>query len=133
MQGENAPWRGTDTHTRSLEKIKELVNSPQILKPQDHFSEAPKYLVCDASDIGLGSWIGQGELGSIRPFRLHSRKFSPVQLKYPTYQKELLAIVDSLKFYEAQLRDHKFTDLTDHQPLLSFLRPQQTSLKLARW
>jgi len=33
LQGENAPWRWTDTHTRALEKIKELVNSPQILKP----------------------------------------------------------------------------------------------------
>jgi len=109
------------------------VNSPQILKPWDHFSEAPKYLVCDASDIGLGYWIGQGELGSIQPCRFHSRKFSPAQLKYLTYQKQLLAIVDSLKFFEPQLRDQEFTVLTDHQPLLSFLRPRQTSRKLARW
>jgi len=63
LQGENAPWRWTDTHTRALKKIKELVNSPQILKHLDHFSEAPEYLVCETSDIGLGSWIGQGELG----------------------------------------------------------------------
>jgi len=122
LQGENAPWRWTDTHTRALKKIKELVNSPKILKPWDHFSEAPKYLACDASDIVLGSWIRQGELGSIRPCRFHSQKFCPAQLKYPTYQKELLAIVDSLKFFEVQLRDHKFTVLTDHQPLLSFLQ-----------
>jgi len=133
LQGENAPWRCTDTHTRALEKIKELVNSPQILKPWDHFSGAPKYLVCDAGDIGLGSCIGQGELGSIRPCRFHSRKFSPAQLTYATYQKELLAIVDSVKFFNAQLRDHKFTVLTDHQPLLSFLQPRQTSQKLAQW
>jgi len=103
LQGENTLCRWTDTHTRVLEKIKELVNFPQILKPWDHDSEAPKYLVYDASNIGLGSWIGQGELGSIRPCRFHSRKFSPTQLKYPTYQKEVLAIVDSLKFFEAQL------------------------------
>jgi len=133
LQGENAPWRWTDTHTRALEKIKELVNSPQIFKPWHHFSEAPKYLVCDASDIGLVSWIGQGELVSIQPCRFHFWKFSPAQLKYPTYQKELLAIVESLKYFEAQLRDHKFMVLMDHQPLLSFLRPQQTSQKLARW
>jgi len=133
LQGENAPWRWTDTHARVLEKINELVNSQQILQPWNHFSEAPKYLICDASDIGLGSWIGQGERGSIRPCQFHFRKFSPAQLKYPTYQKQLLAIVDSLKFFEGQLRDHKFTVLTDHQPLLSFLRPRQTSQKLARW
>jgi len=133
LQGENAPWRWMDTYTRAQEKIKELVNSPQILKPWNHFSETPKYLVCDASDIRLGSWIGQGELGSIWPCRFHYRKFSPTQLKYPTYQKELLTIVDSLKYFEAQLQDHKFTVLTDHQPLLSFLRPRQTSQKLAHW
>jgi len=133
LQGENAPWRWTDTHTRAHDKIKELVRSPQILKPWDHFSEAPKYLACDASDIGLGSWIGQGELGSIRPCRFYSRKFCPAQLKYPTYQMELLAIVDYLKIFKAQLRDHKCSVLKDHQPLLSFLRPRQTSQKLARW
>jgi len=54
-------------------------------------------------------------------------------VKYPTYQKELLAIVDYLKFFEAQLQDHKFTVLTDYQPLRSFLQPRQTSQKLARW
>jgi len=132
-QGEIAPFRWTQTHTRAVEKIKELVNSPQILKRWDQFSEAPKYLVCDTSDIGLGSWIGQGELGSIRLCRFHSPKFSTTQLKYPTYQKELLAIVDSLKFFEAQLQDHKFMVLTHYQPLLSFLRPWQTSQTLARW
>ena len=55
MQGENASWRRTDTHTRALEKMKELVNSQQILKHWDHLSEGPKYLVCDTSDVGLGS------------------------------------------------------------------------------
>jgi len=79
------------------------MNSPQILKLLDYFSEAPQYLACNASDIRLGSWMEQGELGSIRPCRFHYLKFSPVQLKYPTYQEELLAIVDSLKFFEAQL------------------------------
>jgi len=43
------------------------------------------------------------------------------------------AIVNSLKFFAAQLRDHQFTVLMDHQRLLSFLRPQQTSQKLAYW
>jgi len=38
-----------------------------------------------------------------------------------------------MKFFEAQLGDHKFMLLTDYQPLLSFLRPRQTSQKLAQW
>jgi len=55
LQGKNAAWRWTETHTRALEKIKELLNFQQILKPWEHFSEAPKYLLCDTSDIGLWS------------------------------------------------------------------------------
>jgi len=37
LHGENAPWRWTDTHPTALEKIKELVNSQQILKSCYHF------------------------------------------------------------------------------------------------
>jgi len=33
LQGETAAWRCTDNYTRALKKIKELVNSPQNLKP----------------------------------------------------------------------------------------------------
>jgi len=55
LQSKKAPWGWTDTHTMLLEKIKELVNSQQIFKPWDHFSEGPKYLVCDGSAIGLES------------------------------------------------------------------------------
>jgi len=121
LQDKNIPWRWTDTHTWVLGKIKELVNTAKIVKPWNHFSKEPKYLGCDASDIRLGSWVGQGELGSIEQCRFHSRKFSPAKQNYPIYQKELYAIVDSLNFFEAQLRDHKFTVLTDHQVLVPFI------------
>jgi len=60
----------------ALEKIKELLNSTQILKPWNYFSEESKYLACDASDFGLDSWIGQGQLGKVPPFRFQTRKFS---------------------------------------------------------
>ena len=43
--------------------------------------------------------------------------FHPAQWKYTTLQKELLAIIDSTKFFEAQLRGTKFIILTDHKPL----------------
>jgi len=42
LQGENALLRWTDTHTRALEKIKELVNSPQIVKPWRPFLGSTK-------------------------------------------------------------------------------------------
>jgi len=65
LQAENTRWRWIDTHIPSVEQIKELVNSPQILKPCNPFWKELKYLIRDGSDIGLGSWIGLGKIGSI--------------------------------------------------------------------
>ena len=62
----------------------------------------------------------------------NTRKFNPAQLNYPTLQKELLAIIDSLKFFEAQLRGTKFTILTDHKPLETFMDRTQATQKLRR-
>ena len=54
------------------------------------------------------------------------QKFNPVQLRYPTVQKELLASIDRLHFVEAQLREHKFVILTDHKLLLTLCNEHQT-------
>ena len=89
--------------------------------------------MCNGSDIGWGSWLGEGTLDRIKPARIHSRKFNPVQLSYPTLQNELLAIINSLKFFEAQVRGTKFAILTDHKPLETVMTRSKESQKLRRW
>src|SRR5205807_1764006 len=133
LQGETAAWRWTDTHTTAFEQCKDLANSSKVLKPWDRQCKDPKYLVCDASDLGVGAWIGQGPLNAIRPAEFHSKKFTATQLHYLTFQKELLAIVVALKGWEDRLQGETFTILTDHQPLCTFLERVQTSQKLMRW
>ena len=90
-------------------------------------------MIYDASDVGLGSWIGQGTLDAIRPSCFHSRKFNPAQLRYATFQKELLAIIDSIHFFEAQLRGHKWVILIDHETLLTLMQRTPDGQKLWRW
>ena len=52
----------------------------------------------DVSDITLGGVISQpDELGRLHLIVFHSRKFSPAELNYDIYNKELLAIVDCFK------------------------------------
>ena len=120
--GEYTKWVWMDTHAQAFKRLKELVNSSQILRPWNNESQESKYLICDASDVELGSFIGQGNLDAIRPSCFYSRKFNPPQLRYSTFQKELLAVIDSLHFFEAQLRGHQFVILTDHKPLLIFMQ-----------
>jgi len=122
IQGEGKPGTWMETHNTAFQNIQQMCNSEQLLKPWDITSKDPVYLVCDAGDLGLGSSIGEGTLDSIRPARFHSRKLNPAQLNYATYDKELLAIHDSLHFFEPKLLLlEQFTILTDHKPLLNFM------------
>ena len=114
----------TDTHRHAFKRLKELVKSLQILRPWNKESKELKYLICDTSNVGLALWIGQGTLDTIRPACFHSRRSSLAQLRSPTFQKELWAIIDSQHCFEAQLRGYQFVILTDHKPLLTFM--QQT-------
>ena len=133
LQGTTRTWRWTETHKEAFHQCKDLINSGLVIKPWNSNSEEAKYLICDASDIGLGSWLGQRTLDRIQPARFHSCKFNPAQLNYPTLQTELLAIIDSLKFFEAQLQGTKFTNLTDYKPLETFMDRTQPTQKLRRW
>ena len=92
----------------------------------------PKYLIWDATDIVLDSCLGQRTLDRISPGRFHRSKFNPAQLSSRTLQKELLGIIDLQKFLEAQLRETKFTILTDNKPLETFVDRTQASQKLRR-
>ena len=75
-----------------------------VIEPWDDTSEELKYLICNVSDIGLGSWLGQGTLDTIRPARFPCHKFNSTPLSYATSQKELSTIIDCLKLFEAHLR-----------------------------
>ena len=133
LQGSTGTWKWTDPHQELFNQCKDLINNGQVINPWNSNSEEPKYQICDASDIALGSWLGQGTLDRIQAARFHSLKFNPAQLNYHRLQKELLAILDSLKFFEAQLRGTKFTILTDHKPLETFMDRTQPTQKLRRW
>jgi len=78
-------------------------------------------LIADASLIGTGAWIGQRPpLRTIIPADFHPRKFKPASENYPTFDKELLAIVDALEYFRSELTRCSFIVLTAHKPLVSF-------------
>ena len=55
LQGEYTKWIWTDTHDQAFKRLKELVNSSQILRPWNNECKEPKYLICDTSNVGLVS------------------------------------------------------------------------------
>ena len=63
----------------------------------EHFQpDLPITVEADASDFALGCILSQQNPdGELHPVCYYSRKFSPAELNYPIYDKELLAVVEA--------------------------------------
>ena len=64
----------------------------------------------DASDYQIGGCVSQKG----KPLAFFSRKFNSAQSKYPVTEKELLAIVETLKYFRTMLLGQKIVVWTDH-------------------
>jgi len=78
---------------------------------------APISLLTDASDVGLGATLQQEVNGVSHPIAFYSRQLRKPELKYSTYDKELLAVYLAIRHFRYFLEGHSFTVYTDHKPL----------------
>ena len=125
-------WR--PLHQRCFDMIKGMACKAPILKPIDTSVDEPIWLICDASVFGIGAVYGQGpEWQTCRPAGFLSRKFSPAQQSYLTYDREALAIIEGLRKWDDKLRGRKFTVVTDHQALKDFKTTEPMSPRRIRW
>ena len=91
-------------HDEAFCNIKRLTKTYPVCKPINYDSSEPVTLVADASNRGLGGYFGQGkDYKTMIPAGFHSRAFNPAEKKYPTHDKEMLAIIDCLKKFEPRL------------------------------
>uniref|UniRef100_A0A2N9GST5 Reverse transcriptase/retrotransposon-derived protein RNase H-like domain-containing protein n=1 Tax=Fagus sylvatica TaxID=28930 RepID=A0A2N9GST5_FAGSY len=68
---------------------------------------------CDALGIGIGAVLMQDR----QPIAFFSEKLSGASLKYPTYDKELYALVRALETWQHYLWPREFVIHTDHESL----------------
>ena len=86
---------------RALKTIKELMTQAPTLRLPD-FSKVLE-VVCVASSIGIGVLSQYGH-----PIAFHSEKLNSAKLNYSTYDKELYALVQTLKHWRHYLICQEF-------------------------
>ena len=86
----------------AFRSLKQAFTTAPILQ---HFQPSqPLTLEADASDFALGCILSQPSAnGDLHPICFYSKKFTPAELNYPIYDKELLAVVAAFKQWRVYL------------------------------
>ena len=119
----------------ALNKIKELVRNTQILRHPD--LSQPFYVVCDASNFGIGAVLMQKYNDKLCPCEYWSKLFGDNEKHWHVSEKEVAAIVFSLEKWQKYLLGRHFYVFTDHKNLevlhTKFENKSLGNAKLLRW
>jgi hypothetical protein len=90
----------------------------------------------DMSDYTIRAVCSQpDDLGILHPLGYFSQKLQEAKLNYDIYDKELLAIIDSLNKWSMYCKStyHTITILSDHKDLEYWCMKKDLNLRQARW
>ena len=103
---------------KAFKTIKELMTQAPTLR-LPNFSKVFE-VARDAFDIGIGGVLSQDG----HPISFHSEKLNSAKLNYSTYDKELYALVKTLKHWRHYIICQEFVLFSDHEAL-KFLNSQK--------
>ena len=130
--GQNFDWR--PLHQKCFEEIKALACRTPILRPIDTRDPDPIWVITDASTSGVGAVYGQGpEWDKCRPAGFMSKKFTPAQHSYFTFETEALGVLEALLKWEDKLLGRHFKIVTDHRALMFIQDKRKLAPRLERW
>uniref|UniRef100_A0A2N9GCC2 Reverse transcriptase n=1 Tax=Fagus sylvatica TaxID=28930 RepID=A0A2N9GCC2_FAGSY len=123
----NVPFKWGKEQEKAFNLIKEkLTNAPLLVLP--NFAKTFE-IECDASGIGIGAVLMQEG----RPVAYFSEKLSGAALNYPTYDKEMYALVRALENWQHYLWPKEFVIHTDHESLKHLKGQQRLNRRHAKW
>ncbi|UYV73840.1 hypothetical protein LAZ67_11001074, partial [Cordylochernes scorpioides] len=117
-------------------KLKNEVASDRVLIPFD--TNLPVTLTTDASPVGIAAVLSDGINKVEHPIAFASRSLTDAEQNYSQLDREALAIVFGVDNFFDYLFGHKFTLITDNQPLTRIFHPKSkfpkmTSARLLRY
>ena len=130
----DTPFNWNRAADHAFKQLKKAFTTAPILR---HFDpEKPAILETDASDYAEGGIVSQcDDDGVLHPCAFYSRKFTPAELNYEIYDKEMLAIVDCLTTWRHYFEGspHQLKIYTDHKNLVWFTETKLYNRRQARW
>ncbi len=119
---------------QAFESVKSLLCSTPVLSAPN-FSTSFK-LEVDASATGAGAVLLQEDVHGIdHPVCYFSQKFLKHQLNYSTIEKEALALLLALQYFEVYVGSSSLplVAFTDHNPLVFLSRMRNSNQRIMRW
>ncbi|GFU85952.1 retrovirus-related Pol polyprotein from transposon 297 [Trichonephila clavipes] len=108
-----------------------LIDKPVLYAPN---FEREFIVQTDASNAGMRAVLTQlNEQSEEHPILYLSRKFSEVEKRYCTTEKECASIVFAIKRLHYYLDGNSFLVMTDHNPLVCLNRNVSSNPRLMRW
>ncbi len=131
----DTPFAWHPAQEDAFRHLKEEFKDGKVLA---HFNPLkPVSIETDASDFAISGILYQTaeDSKSLQPVAFYSRKLSPAEQNYPITDKELLAIVCSLRHWRCYLEgaNYTITVYSDHSNLLTFTTTKQLNRRQARW
>ena len=110
----------TPLATTAFRNIKDaLADATLLVHPKPN---APLNVMTDASDVAIGAVLQQFLDNKWCPLSYFSRKLSPTEQRYSTFDRELLAVYCAIRHFRHFLEAREFHVLTDHKPLTHSLQ-----------
>ena len=124
----------SDRCQKAFDGIKHTLSTEPVLKAPEF--EKQFHLTVDASDEGIGAVLMQeDDEGHLHPVSYYSKKLNKHQRMYATVEKELFALISSIRHFEIYITANaKCTKVyTDHNPLTFLERMRNWNRKLQAW
>ena len=127
----NAEWSWGIEQELAFEELKsQITEDITLFIPND---EGRFHVEADSSDFTNGAVLSQQVNGKWQPVAFRSRSLNEVEQNYEIYDKEMMAIMDSLSEWQQYLLGARenFEIWTDHQNLQYFWKPQKLNYRQA--
>lgn len=121
----DTPFEWSEDHAATYGTLKSLISKDECLKYYN--TEAPAFLMVDASQKGLGAALLQPQklpgggynssIDQLYPVAFASKALTSAEKNYVNIEREMLAVTFGIKRLHTYLYGRHFTVLSDHKPL----------------